>query len=210
MTLCRIAVPAIAVLFSVTGCATTSPPESGFLTDYSGLVKDEGERGVWVYRNPKTTYAEYQRVMIDPFVVGFGPHKANVLFSAKELDKLGRYMRDAVAKIVAEHFPVVEEPGKGTLRLRVALTHLVPSSGPKSWQASGGLPAGLNVALGGVSFEGETLDSVTGEQIHAFVAVDQSRTPTTETSSQWSQAIAVMDEFGRRFREELDKAHGRE
>ena len=100
---------------------------------------------------------------------------------------------------------MVDVPGKGTLRLRVALTNLVPSTGPGSGQASSGYLAGIS--LGGVSFEGETQDSVTGERIHAYVAVGQSRTPTRATSSRLSQAVAVMDELGRRFREELDKAH---
>ncbi len=205
MSLYRSAALAIAAVFSLAGCVATSPPESGFLTDYSGLAREAGQRGVWVYRNPKTTYAEYQRVIIDPFVVGIGPHKANALVSVEDLAKLGRYMHDQVAKIVAEHYPVVETPGKGTLRLRVALTHLAPSSGPDSAGASSGFLQGL--ALGGVSFEGETLDSLTGERIHAFVAVDQSRTSNSSASSRWSQASAAMDDFGRCFRVELDKAH---
>lgn len=111
MTVLRNTVLAAASMLFLAGCATTSPPESGFLTDYSGLAREAGQPSIWVRRNPETTYAEYQRVIIDPFVVGFGPHKTNVLFSAKELDKLAGRMHEAVAKIVTEHYPVVEAPG---------------------------------------------------------------------------------------------------
>ena len=204
MKMYRRTVVVAVVMLSLAGCATNSPPESGFLTDYSGLVRDEGERRVWVYHNPKTTYAEYQRVILDPFVVGFGPNKSATLVHSKEISKLADYMRESVAKTVAEHYPVVEKPGKGTLRLRLALTHLEPSTGADSSQAGSGWMRGIE--MGGASFEGETCDSVTGERIHAFIATDQTGSAST---GRWSQAIAVMDNFGKRFREELDKAHGR-
>lgn len=189
------------------GCAMTSPPRSGFLGDYSGLVKQAGEQGVWVYHNPDTTYAEYQHVIIEPFQVGFGPQKDALFVNAKELHELAKYMHDSVVKIVSEHYPVVEESGKGTLRLRVALTRIEPSSGADSASAASGYMRG--VALGGASFEGETCDSVTGERIHAFVASNQIRSETAADRGRWGQAKAVMDDFGRRFREELDKCHGR-
>lgn len=200
---------AAAVVLPFAGCATTSLPESGFLSDYSGLVREEGEKGVWVYRNPKTTYADYERVIIDPFLVGFGPHKRAMLVNAKELHELAKYMHDSAAKIVAEHYPVVQKPGKGTLRLRIALTRLEPSEGPGSAQAASGYLQNFGVALGEASFEGETLDSLSGERIHAFVAVNQRGSGSFAGGDRWGQAKAAMDEFGRRFREALDRAHGR-
>jgi hypothetical protein len=201
------AVASIACLAA--GCATTSPPKSGFLGDYSGLVKQPGEHGVWVYRNPDATYAQYERVIIEPFLMGFGPQKVALLVNAKELHELAGYMHDSVVRTVTEHYPITEEPGKGTLRLRVALTRIKPSSGADSPQAASGYLQQSGVALGGASFEGETLDSVTGERIHAFVASDQTQPETAADRGRWGQAKAVMDDFGRRFREELDKAHGR-
>ena len=107
-----------------------------------------------------------------------------------------------MAKIVAERYPVVDKPGKGTLRLRIALTNLEPSTGPDSAEASSGYLA--NVELGGASFEGETVDSLTGERVHAFIAVGRLASSGTV---RWGQAIGVMNDFARAFRQALDEAH---
>jgi hypothetical protein len=199
------AVPWLAALFTVAGCAANGgPPESGFLSDYSGLVKEQGEKGVWTYNSPNVTYAEYQSVMIDPFVLGFSPHK--VLATAKQLNDLATHMHDSVAKIVAERYPVVDKPSKGTLRLRIALTNLEPSTGPGSAEWSSGYLSNVGVELGSASFEGETVDSVTGERVHAFIAVNLIASDTGD-DGRWGQAVGAMNEFARRFREALDEAH---
>jgi hypothetical protein len=202
----RAVLAGVMILASV-GCASTTPPRSGFLKNYGGLVKEAGDEGVWLYRNPKVTYASYDKVMIDPIVAGLDPDRGRVLIDPKALHDLTTYMHDSVKKTVSERYSVVESPGKGVLRLRVALTHLEPSSGAASAQATSGYLSGIG--FGSASFEGETRDSMSGERIHAFIAVNQRGIPDDQAGSdQWSQAIAAMDDFGRRFRDELDRAHG--
>jgi hypothetical protein len=142
--------------------------------------------------------------------VGFGPHNVNVLVSVEELNKLARYMHDQVATIVAERYPVVDKPGKGVLRLRIALTSLEPSTGPDSAQASSGFLAHAGVSLGGASFEGEAVDSLSGERVHAFIAANRLGSSPGTGDERWGQAVGVMDSFAREFRQALDEAHQRQ
>jgi len=189
----------------VTGCNALGPPKSGFLGDYSGFVKDERHMGVWIYHSPTATYGDYDRVMIDPFVLGFSHGKQGVLATAQELDKLAATMHDYVAKIVAERYPVVDKPGNRTLRLRIALTDIRPSTGPDSAEAASGVLSHVGVQLGGSSFEGEAVDSMTGKRVHAFIVVD--RLASSVPGGRWSQAIGVLEDFARAFRQALDDAH---
>jgi len=113
-------------VFFLTGCATSeqarSVKKSGFLGDYSQLKKGGGERALLYYVRPGVSWAGYDKVILDSVSIW---HSENSQFDdvpKEELDNLAHYLYDAVKKQLEQNWTIVDKPGPGTIRLRMALT----------------------------------------------------------------------------------------
>ncbi len=166
------------------GCAgnkakPTEAQYSGFLEDYSGLEKTEDVAGERVLRliSPKFTGDNYQKVMIDPLRFYPEPQPSEQV-SAATLQELKDYGLQALRREVGGNMPVVDQPGPGVARMRVALTAVgAEAEGLRPYQY---VPVALiltagNMAVSGrpmqatVFLEAETVDSVTGERLAVAV-----------------------------------------
>ncbi len=83
---------------------------------------------------PDLDLSPYQRVIIDPVDVVLDPEAADRPVNPAELAALADYLRQALIVAVRDAYPVVEKPGPDVLRLRVALTDVVPTQ-PRSNKA---------------------------------------------------------------------------
>jgi hypothetical protein len=180
------------------------PETTGFLTDYSKLQaqSDVSSR----YLAPGNRLGSYSKFIIDPVAIHFHTRsKAAEKLKEEDLRDLKNYMHEALVKAIEDRYEVVFRPGPGVARLRAALTDL-----KKSGIVQNVLPIGkaIGSGLGGASLEAELLDSQTGEQIAALVESQLGERLSLDGYSTWGDAKAIMDRWGKLFRERLDEAHG--
>jgi hypothetical protein len=129
----------------------------------------------------------------------------------------------------------VNEPGPGVLRIRVAITDLVPNKPeasvvtlvvPYLWIAEGGAgvaegKAGSTPFLGEATVEAEALDSKTNKQVAAYIeervgkkynwthGVDTAVKDYLKAYSTWSYTKQAMDNWAQDLRRTLDRWHGK-
>ena len=156
------------------------PPFSGFLRDYGELepIKEAGRKNLLYYRKPGISLRDYHSIVIEPIEVWFDPGAGVVGIQPDALKEITDYFIGALERGTLHDVAVVNDAGPGVLRLRVALTELVPVKKRRGFMAYSGLTGfivssakrgamGAHVAQ--VSVEGELLDSATGERLCAMV-----------------------------------------
>lgn len=159
-----------AFLVLTTGCATTSPPAaSGFLTTYEGLEVDPADESLLWWEQEGFNWSNYNSVLIDPVAIYFHPEAQGREILPDELKKLTDAFREAVFEELGDAYPVVETPAADVLRIRCAITDIIPSNAALNVATS--LVAFVPFDMGGAAIEVEFLDSVTGERL--AVGVDQ-------------------------------------
>jgi hypothetical protein len=119
-------------------------------------------------------------------------------------------------------YEFTDKPGPDVLRVRMAVTELVPTSSVTGTVTTI-IPIGLalssikkvatgsHIGMGEVTFEGEMIDSQSGKTLGAVV---DSQTGTkykiAKSVSKWGHAIDIFNLWGQTFRTRLDKLSGRE
>jgi len=157
---------------------------SGFLSDYSMLkpAPDGSEAMSW--RKPGVDFKAYDKIIVERLNFFYNDDADYKGIDPTELKALGDYFHEAVLRQLGEAYPIVSEPGEGVLRVRVALTGIVPNKPSvsvvtlvvpyltvadlgTSSVAKGG--PGSNFYVGHTTIEAEFLDGSTNEQVAAFV-----------------------------------------
>ncbi len=163
------ALMAIGLGAALLGACTTAPPsQSGFLADYSGLKPDKhGNAGLLWAEKQGFDWKRYRKVMLDPVVVYYHPQAASKAIQPDELAKLASYFREAVVAELGTAYPVVTTPAPDVLRIRAAITDVVPAS--PALNAVTTVVAFVPLDLGGAAIEAEFVDSTTNERLAAMV-----------------------------------------
>lgn len=187
------------------GCTAQKPVITGFLSDYSKL-KAQSDTS-YRYIAPGNKLGNYSKFMIDPVVTHFysGASAQKSQLSEKELTELTNYMHDALVKAIEDRYGVVNRPGPGVARMKVAITDL-----KKSGIVQNVLPIGklVGTGLGGATLEAELIDSWSGEQLGALVESQLGERLSLDGYSTWGDAKGIMDRWAKRFRARLDETHG--
>jgi hypothetical protein len=204
------------------GCASQPPVKpTGYLWDYSEFEPDPRGTGALVYRKPELDLERYNRVIIDRVVVVLGHEAGGRAVDPENLMKLTRYMRTALIVAVRDAYPVVEEPGADVLRLRVAITDVVPTRPALNTMGTLFMPAtavslanraitGTDLFVGQVAIEAEASDSQTNERLMAIVDRKAgSRFALKQGMTEWGHIEKAFREWAIGFRMRLDAAHGR-
>lgn len=66
--------------------------------------------------------------MIDPVVMYYDPKAKNQEIRPDDLNRLADEFRDVVIAELGNRFPVVNTPGRDVLRVRAAITEIIPAS----------------------------------------------------------------------------------
>jgi hypothetical protein len=203
-----------------------------FLTDYSGLHPEGGDSEAFVYRDPKADPARYKKLLIDRIKIWFKDDAEYKGIDPAELKEIADYFHGAIAKAVSDAYPLVEEPGPDVLRLRIAITDLVPNKPAASvvtlavpflWVGEAGAgaaegKAGSTPFVGEATVEMEALDSQTQKQVAAYVESRVGKkyhwTKGVETGvkdymkaySTWAYTKQAMDHWAQQIRTRLDTA----
>jgi len=171
------AVVTAGISLMVFSCAPGGRSPSGFLSNYKQMDAGYGTADtVASYVKPGADLAKYDSVMFDPVITVV----ATPGISAEVRDQLAAYLSESLRSQMPRNIKLVGSPGPATLRVRTALTDVI--EGVKGGTAvttvhtnpqatlSGKLgSAELAAFISNVSFEGEILDSATGERISALI-----------------------------------------
>jgi len=177
------------IVLVVASVAAKDPAEriefSGFLGDYDQLRRVDGfSEFLWGYARRPLILREYDRAIVDPVLVSFHAKARGVAVDPQRLAELTAFFREAVVEELGKvrEVEIVEEPGPGVMRVRIAITDIevVRSAANLGAKVAGAAAAGVgilvpNVDVGGATMECEVVDSATGERLVAVVDTDRGR-----------------------------------
>ncbi len=187
------------------GCATVQDPgQAGFLSDYSNLEEVNENHLVYVSGNA----GNYSKFIIDPVAMLYRQPEEKRIFSDEELEDLQVHFKTAVIEALTEDdgYPVVEVAGPGTARLRIGITDVDDTIGALNITIYTKI---TGAGLGGAAFEGELVDSMTGEQIAAVSRWGSGSRILRAGFTHTGDAKILMNRWAKNLRERIDEAHGR-
>ena len=200
----------VTFMVMVSGCAK-APQRSGFLQDYTTLHQDPEDKSLSWYEISDVDWKKYSKLMIDPVVVYLHTEAMNRQIDPKALSELTEYFRNTVIEEVQDAYPVVDKPGPDVLRIRAAITDLIPAN--PLINTTMVLVVGLPVDMGGAAMEAEFLDSVTLKPLGAVVDKKMGIPLNPEDYvlgfTQWGHAKTACDAWAKLLRESLDDVHDR-
>jgi len=190
---------AVGMMLMQCGCGSEGAARTGFLSDYSRLQAESSTS--LRYINTRAL-AQYSNFIVDPVRAHFhSGSKSKGKLTLQQISDLTSYMNaNIIEAVIDSGNKVVYQPAPGVARIRVALTDIQKTN------AANILPQAslLGVGLGGVSMEGEVIDSVTGEQIGAVVESQKGSRIPFSNLGEWTTAKKIMDDWGKRFRQRLE------
>jgi len=190
------------------GCATQGegpPPgeHSGFLTTYSNLqeVSDSGEGKLYAWASPKLKPSNYNAMMVVP--VEFYPKaEPTAQVSQQTLDGIRNYTTEALTRAVRSKTRVVTSPGRGVVKLQVAITGVAPEKA--ELHAYQYIPIAFVVTMAKRGVEGQAenaklvieslaTDSVTGEVLYKSVRSGTGKELAKATGSE--ERVVTVDDL---------------
>ncbi len=148
------------------GCATTSPPDTGFLSDYSRLEPHPKVAGARVYWNPDVDRSKYESILIDPIEVHFSREKDSKQPDPERIREFRNLVKKEFEEAIAEHFPISTSQGQGVARLRIQAANIRLAKEMRRTHSHVPLP---RYRMGSANVEAELEDSLTAETIVAWV-----------------------------------------
>ncbi len=213
------------------GCAGQNPvgdptvrvenvKKSGFLADYSMLRPGAEGETTHVYWNEGADFATYKAVIIDPVTIWLAPGSSLKDVPPKERLQLANVFHAALVNELSKDFRIVNSPGPGTMRVRVALTGAEESTPaldtistyiPQARMLQAAVTVGSDTAgfVGEATAEGEVRDSQTGELLAA--GVDRragTKAIGDSTFDSWGDARDAFVAWAQQFSANLKKRQG--
>ena len=189
----------------LSGCASVQKPEqSGFLSDYSRL-KELNENQL-AYRSGKVV--QYDTFIVDPVKLLAEPDGGQVNFREDELEELVDYFEERLKDELTrdDGYTLVDEPGAGVARIRIALTDARSSIGLLNLAIYTKI---TGAGIGGAAFEAEIVDSESGEQLAAYMRWGGGSRVLRAGLTRAGDAKIVIDDWTTQLRERFDQARGR-
>lgn len=211
-------------LTALTGCATKQVEYTGFLGDYPAFKPGPKDGADLVYIKEGADFRAYDKIMLDRVVIYLSEDQKYEGIHPGEVIRLANAFHKSMAAALADSYPMpaypmVDEPGPGVLRIRVAITEVVASK-PKLNAITTIIPIGLAIStvkkgftgthtfVGGASLEAEFLDSQTNEQLAAVIDTKAAeKYKIKEGMSEWGHAKDTFEFWAKRLRLFLDTPH---
>jgi len=199
--------------------AAEAPKFSGFLGDYSQLESRSDPDLVYNYRyvRPGTDWKAYGGVMVETVKVYLKPGAQSPGFDPHDLEALSEHFEHSLLRELGGDYAVVQEPKPGAMRLRIAITEVVPVQTRQS-KGVDYLPIlligralkgrSISVNVGSVAIEAELIDESSGERLAAVVSskIAAGADADGKRPSTWQEAQESMDFWAHRLRLFLDDA----
>jgi hypothetical protein len=202
---------------ALSSCSTGGRSPSGFLSNYAQLNAGYGtEDAVSSFVKPGVDFKKYDSVIISPVTTAIGA--PGVSTAVKE--QLAAYLGESLQRQISPGLKFVSDPSPSTLRVRTGLTDVI--EGQKAGRPDTTVHANPVVTLTGslgsaevaalvssISFEGEVVDSMTGERLVALVdhRIGKKREATPTTS--WASVRSAINIGVERLRTRFTAVSGR-
>lgn len=219
---------ASATLMALAACTTapTQPSQaspaqthSGFLQDYSLLAPNPDSPGHQSYVAPGMRAGQYRSFIIDEPVFMINTGGEYEPLSPARLQAISNYYKSRMTQALGTHYRVVDAPGPGVARVRIAVvglvevtpqfrvTDLVPV---KALFNAARMVADETPHMLRMSIEGELLDSQSKQLLGAAVDSRESTKTVAGRDAQPSddQVHDLIDFWVARFVARLDHANG--
>ncbi|TDI75643.1 MAG: DUF3313 domain-containing protein [Bacteroidetes bacterium] len=189
-------------------CACAAPvsvtDQSGFLSDYSRLEKIDDN----MLRFIDESAPNLSSFIVDPVVITFRQPPDEQVFTDEELAKLTDYYEEAVIDALSkdEGYPIVEYPGPGVGRIGIGITNVEETIGILNLSIYTKI---TGLGLGGASFEGEIVDSVSGKQFAAAVRWGTGSRILKAGITHMGDAKIAINRWAKDLRAQIDEANGR-
>ena len=185
-------------------CGKVQAENSGFLVDYSDLKKSKDIKGAKEYFNPDKSLKGYDAFIIDPVRIHFAPGADETAVDPAKMSELAEYFRGKlISELKSGGYIVMDKPGTNTLTVRMAITDLKKTNKLLNVHPAMKLSG---KGLGGASFEGEGVDSVTGERIFAVAHSKKGNRKSMKAGlSEWGHAQESMDFWAETFVEQIGR-----
>jgi len=208
---------AVLTLLLLAGCATSAKqPNVVFLGSGIELQSMPGSPSMRAWSSRPGILADYHAFLFEPVVVMLGKAEPGKQVSEDEMKSLSAHLRDAfTAELARGGYSIVEAPATGVLRVRAALTELVPVDPSKNAAAKvvgAVLPGGLflpTVDIGQAAIEVDMRDSMTNARVAAFADRKAGRAYFNGLSPyrRWGDVESAFAAWAREFRVRLDQVH---
>jgi len=202
-------------------CATTEPAPpagySGFLHDYSILEPGKGsDDAALSYVKPGARIGDYEKVLVDPVVVYYGVGTDLHDIPHEDLETLANHLWAALVTHLEDNYTMVQQPGRGVLRVQVALTE-VRSSDVAMNTVSSAIPirpisdlkwlaTGTQAFVGSAGIEARIVDARSDELLVAVVDRRQGGKRLEGVDNAWSDVLGAFDYWAQGLDESLAEA----
>ncbi len=192
---------------------------SGFLSDYSGFKPGPKDGAQWVYIKEGVDFKGYTKVMVDRVTFFLKDDAKYKGIQPEDVEQLTEAFDTAVRENIGKSYPLVDTPGPDVLRIRVAITDLVPNN-PGVSAVTTVMPIGLGVSMlkkgltgehtgvGETGMEMEVLDSSTNDRLAA--AIHSQAGSKLSGVKKWGAAEEAFKFWTERIRIRLDEYHGKQ
>jgi len=207
---------AVLTFLILAGCATSKQPNLVFLGSGIELQSVPGSPSMRAWSSRPGVLGEYHAFLFEPVVVSLGKAPADNQASADELKNLSEHLRAAFTdELTRGGYAVVDKPGDGVLRVRAALTELVPVDPAKNVAAKAvGTVIGVGlflptVDIGQAAIEVDMRDCMTNARVAAFADRKAGRSYFSGLSAyrRWGDVESAFGAWAREFRGRLDQIH---
>jgi hypothetical protein len=207
----------------------------GFLSDYSTLEPVEGVNHSYKYIDSSADFTKYKKLLLDRIRVWYKDDSDYKGIDPDELKVLTDYFHQAIVKAVGDDYQVVSEPGPDVLRVRIAVTDVVPNKPeasvvtlvvPFAWVADAGTgvakgEVGSTAFTGEATIEMEAMDSVSSQQVGAYIdkevgkkynwdkGISEGVSSYASAYSKWDYTKKSMDAWAVRLKATLDDLEGK-
>ena len=228
------------VLTMLSGCASTNgkakedegPKYSGFLSDYSKLEPDPDGSKAMHYLNPQADMKKYNKFLLERIIVWIKDDAEYKGIDPDAMKAMTDYFHEAIVRELGSDYTLVTEPGPDVLRVRIAVTDLVPTKPAMSLivlavpfasaadLASGAATkggAGSPPYLGRAAVEVEGIDSETLQTVFSYVEERRGKKYDVEDPAggylkgftEWGHVKKAFDYWAKKFRTRMDEINGK-
>jgi len=194
------------------GCAKKGVYPGFFLGKYPHFSPGPEGGADLVYIKKDIDFSVYNKIMLEIQFYFDSGSKYNAIHP-EVIAALTKDMYKAIADATGDTYPLVDQARPDVLRIRFAITDIVPhrivSASGKKFGKGQEENFGKYVSVGGASMQAEILDSWTNERVGAVIDIKSvEKFKDYKSIDEWGNTKEAFKFWAERLRLFLDKAHG--